>query len=158
MEREQYHVPKKLTSDLMEPVMPRSSATGPVPLILAAAVLVGASVFILKSGRSEKVVSTVGTAKPSHEDLNRAIELGTQAFIRDYIRTSYDAVSNGGWVDYTDALDETKRYGPNVFVACQLYLLTHLLMYDEEFNVPADDPLLTGVEAWFLDQFDEDKS
>ena len=148
--------------------MPRSPSTGPILTFLAAAALIGTGVYLLNDDRKQDAIaqdepsvesfaSDENRQRPSLEGLNRAIELGTQAYLRNYAQTSLDAVSNGGWVDYINPQGKKERHGPNAYVACQLYLLTHLLMYDEEFRLSADTPLLMETEAWFLDQFDEEK-
>jgi len=95
--------------------------------------------------------------KPTREDMDDAIARGKSAFIEQFVRPSWEAVSNGGYVDYTDAVGETHRYGPDAYVQSQLYLLTHFLMYSKHFEVPDDDPLLIQVKTWFLDQFDAEE-
>ena len=85
--------------------------------------------------------------------INRSIERGSRAFIDEYVKTSYEHVSNGGYIEYTDAVGETKRYGPKAYIACDLYLLTHYLMYYREFGVSPQDPLLARVRNWFIQEF-----
>lgn len=95
--------------------------------------------------------------QPARDDLDRAITRGTQAFLREFVEPSYAAVSNGGYVDYVNAVGIKKRLGPKAYVAYQLYLLTHFLMYYHEFGIREDDPLLRNVRDWFLAEFDREQ-
>ena len=89
----------------------------------------------------------------TREDLDRAIDLGTRAFIQDFVKPSYAAVSNGGYVDYKDSGGRTRRYGPKAYVAYQLYLLTHFLMYYQDFDIDPKSELFQNVRDWFLKEF-----
>ena len=91
---------------------------------------------------------------PTKAELDTAIQKGTQGFIREYVQTSFDTVSTG-YVDYTDSQSNEKRYGPKAYVAFQLYLLTHYLMYFEDLGIPRSDPLLNQIHDWFMGQFDK---
>ena len=93
---------------------------------------------------------------PTKAELDIAIQKGTQGFIREFVQTSYDVVSTG-YVDYTDSQSKEKRYGPKAYVAFQLYLLTHYLMYFEDLGIPRCDPLLNQIHDWFMGQFDKDE-
>ena len=88
--------------------------------------------------------------QPSQEDLDRAITRGTRSFIRDFVEPSYAAVSNGGYVDYKNAEGSVKRYGPKAYVAYQLYLLTHFLMYYQDFGVDPESDLFRKVRDLVL--------
>ncbi len=134
-----------------------TSQRAPVVIIALAVVLVGVGVYLFVGGKTKPPAATEEgdlAAQPSREVLDRAIARGKEAFLRDYVRPSWEAVSNGGYVEYTNAVGETQKYGPNAYVACQIYLLTHYLMYTREFGVTEDDPLLAQVRAWFVERFD----
>ena len=92
--------------------------------------------------------------QPNRADLDRAIARGTRSYIRDFVEPSYAAVSNGGYVDYKNADGDVKRYGPKAYVAYQLYLLTHFLMYYQDFGVDPESELFRKVRDWFVEEFD----
>ena len=93
---------------------------------------------------------------PSRAELDTAIRRGTEGFIREFVQTSYDAVS-AGYVDYKNADGAQTRYGPDAYIAYQLYLVTHFLMYFVDLGIPRSDPLLKQVRDWYLGQFDQEK-
>ncbi|MDA2930105.1 hypothetical protein MYX84_09190 [Acidobacteria bacterium AH-259-O06] len=136
-------------------------------LVGAAIILVTAGVSTIQgrsgqgTGAEQRVESPVPSppvpGKPSLAELDIAIKRGTDAFIREFVKTSYAAVSNGGYVDYKNAAGIIKHYGPDVYVASQLYLLTHFLMYYQDFGISRDDALLKDVHDWFVAQFDEEQ-
>ena len=92
--------------------------------------------------------------QPNRAELDRAIDRGTRSYIRDFVEPSYVAVSNGGYVDYKDSEGTVKRYGPKAYVAYQLYLLTHFLMYYQDFGVDPESELFRKVRDWFVEEFD----
>ncbi len=146
---------------LAESIMANTSLRTPITLIVIAGGLFAGGAYLIVSGKAVRSArrayvypADAPFVQPTAEAVNRAIDHGTRAFIDDYVRPSYEAVSNGGYVDYTDAMGVTKRYGPDVYVQCQLYLLTHFAMYSRDFGVPDDDPLLINVRKWLVDQFD----
>lgn len=146
---------------MLEFLMAGSSKTTPILIVGVALVLIAAGAFMLfkpaeKPPRDgEETTASAGRVPLAR--LDAAIDRGVKAFIRDYVRPPYEHVSNGGYVEYTDALGETTRHGPDVYVACEIYLLTHFVMYHEELGIPADDPLLIKVHDWLLDEFDREK-
>ena len=117
---------------------------------LAAAPIKGAGTLPAKGETPSPPVP----GRPSREDLDRAITRGTRSFIRDFVEPSYAAVSNGGYVDYKNAEGAVKRYGPKAYVAYQLYLLTHFLMYYQDFGVDPESGLFRKVKTWFVEEFD----
>ena len=117
---------------------------------LAAAPIKGAGTLPAKG----ETPSSPVPGRPSREDLDRAITRGTRSFIRDFVEPSYAAVSNGGYVDYKNAEGAVKRYGPKAYVAYQLYLLTHFLMYYQDFGVDPQSELFRKVKTWFVEEFD----
>lgn len=142
--------------------MSRSSKSGPILITIAALAIAGAGVWVLlgtggtgggaakpEPGQGGQPVEDIELAR-----LDRAIERGVDAFLRGYVAPSWEHVSNGGYVDYTDAVGVTKTYGPDVYVACEIYLLTHYAMYYREFGAADDDPTLVKVRAWLVDKFD----
>ena len=129
------------------------AATVPGFLFLGFLVAVGTESLL---GSQVDIPSPPIPGAPNKVELDAAIQKGTQGFIREFVRTSYNTVSSG-YVDYTDAKGEQKRYGPKVYIAYQLYLLTHFLMYFEDFGVPRTDPLLNQVYDWFIGQFDKEQ-
>ena len=102
----------------------------------------------------DEIPSPPVSGEPNREDLDRAITRGTRSFIRDFVEPSYAAVSNGGYVDYENAEGAVKRYGPKAYVAYQLYLLTHFLMYYQDFGVDPESELFQKVRDWFVEEFD----
>ena len=108
------------------------------------------------AGPQGEIPSPPVAGSPTKAELDTAIQKGTQGFIREFVQTSYDVVSTG-YVDYTDSQSNEKRYGPKAYVAFQLYLLTHYLMYFEDLGIPRNDPLLNQIHDWFVGQFDKDE-
>ncbi len=108
------------------------------------------------AGSQGEIPSPPVAGSPTRAELDTAIQKGTQGFIREFVQTSYDVASTG-YVDYTDSKSKEKRYGPKAYVAFQLYLLTHYLMYFEDLGIPRSDPLLNQVHDWFVGQFDKDE-
>ena len=108
------------------------------------------------TGSQGEIPSPPVAGTPTKAELDIAIQKGTQGFIREFVQTSYDVVSTG-YVDYTDSQSKEKRYGPKAYVAFQLYLLTHYLMYFEDLGIPRCDPLLNQIHDWFMAQFDMDE-
>jgi hypothetical protein len=56
-----------------------------------------------------------------------------------------------------DAKGVKRRLGPDVYVQCQLYLIVHLLMYQEELGLNRDDPLVQRSLQFLLRTFDDAK-
>ena len=108
------------------------------------------------AGAQGEIPSPPVAGAPTKAELDEAIQKGTQGFIREFVQTSYDVVSTG-YVDYTDSQSNEKRYGPKAYVAFQLHLLTHYLMYFEDLGIPRNDPLLNQIHDWFMGQFDKDE-
>jgi hypothetical protein len=131
----------------------RSNALPYALIVLALGFLVSGLYLVLSIRRT----ATVPEALPvslTRPEVDAAIKRGTEAYVRDYVRPSYNAVSNGGYVEYTNSLGETHRYGPRTYIASQIYLLVHYMMYAQKLGISADDPLLKSIQKWFVEEFD----
>ncbi|MFO0980176.1 MAG: hypothetical protein U1E76_00250 [Planctomycetota bacterium] len=94
--------------------------------------------------------------RPSRAALDAAIERGLAAYLRLYVEPSLANAEAGGYLDYVDAKGNKQRLGPKVYVQCQLYLIVHLLLYQEELGLPRDHPLVQRALAFLVSSFDSE--
>jgi len=135
--------------------MSRAPSASSLAILAVAAALVAGGVFLLRGGGDRPAPALTGPPTAFEKDaLDRAIARGTESYLEDYVRPSLLHVKNGGWVSYTDPQGETTRLGPEAYVACELYLLTHLPMYERTLGVPEGDELAEEAFQWLVSQFD----
>lgn len=123
-----------------------------IGILLATVALIAVGVWLLVAPPSSPQPAPV--PRPTRAALDKAIAAGRNAFIEKYVKTSWEEASDGGYVDYVDAVGQKHTYGPRVYIACQLYLMTHFLMYADDFDVPRDDPLYQSVRDWLINEYD----
>jgi hypothetical protein len=138
--------------------MSRAPSAATAVILAVAAALVAGGVLLLRGGGDRPPAALTGPpAGFDRAELDRAIARGTESYLEDYVRPSLAHVKNGGWVDYTDAAGKVTRLGPRAFVACELYLLTHLPMYEETLGLPEGHALADEVFDWLVEEFDEEE-
>src|SRR5262249_51260982 len=86
-------------------------------------------------------------------EVDAAIEKGRAAFLHLYVEPALANAEPGGFVEAVDPKGVKQRLGPDVYVQCQLYLIVHLLMYQEELGLSRDDPLVQRSLKFLLKTF-----
>ena len=90
----------------------------------------------------------------SYHDVDEAIKKGKAYYIQNHVRNVWQYVKNGGYIKIRDPkTGKNQNLGPNVYIECQVYDLTHFLQHHEKLGIPKNDPLVTEIFQWFYKQY-----
>jgi hypothetical protein len=103
------------------------------------------------------IASPPVSGRATKAEVDAAIEKGRAAFLHLFVEPALANAEPGGFVEAVDPKGVKQRLGPDVYVQCQLYLIVHLLMYQEELGLARDDPLVQRSLQFLLKTFDDAK-